>query len=433
MRVLFVTEQFVIEPLGLGYLAATLKKSGHIVDQLRYTDKNFINQVRLFNPNIVAYSVTTGKEKKFLEINDMIKASFKVFSVFGGSHPTYYPEFQDEEGVDMIVRGEADRSFPRFVDNYEVANAQPKVLEFGVLEQNLDSIPFPDRDFMYKYEENMNNPIKNVMTSRGCPYACPYCFNSIYREFYKGQKFVRYRSVSNVIEECIELKENYPVEFIFFQDDDLVLNPNFKELMEEYGKKVGIPFHCQLRVDHLTEEKAFLLYQAGCTGITFAIECGNVKQRYDMLNRKISDDQILSGAKLCSKYGLKLRTENMVGLPGESLGMMLETVAINQRVKPMIGWASIFQPYPELPLGKYAIDNGYWDGKDAFSESFFETTVLKTKIKKEIVNLQRLFGVIVTFNLPRWLIKILIKIPNNRLYDKLYNVWKQRQYGSLFR
>ena len=79
MRVLFVTEPYIIEPLGLGYLAAALKKAGHVVDQLRYSEENFLHQVRLFNPSIVAYSVTTGKEKKFIEINNLIKTRFNVF------------------------------------------------------------------------------------------------------------------------------------------------------------------------------------------------------------------------------------------------------------------------------------------------------------------------------------------------------------------
>jgi radical SAM superfamily enzyme YgiQ (UPF0313 family) len=243
---------------------------------------------------------------------------------------------------------------------------------------------------------------------------------------------VRYRSAENVIAECLELKK-YPTKFIFFQDDEFLSNPNFFPLMQQYKEKVGIPFHCQVRIELVNEEKVKALKDAGCTGVTFAVECGNWHQRRHLLLRGMSDDTILAGAELLRRYGMKMRTENMVGLPGESLSMMWETVALNQQIRPTIAWASIFQPYPRLPLGEYARKNGFWDGRVAFSETFFEDTVLSTTIRKEIVNIQRLFGVFVHFRVPSWLFYKIIRIPNNMMFNKIYKRWKQRRYDELFR
>lgn len=430
MKVLFVVEPFQVEPLGVAYLASSLKKKGYEVDQVR-ADDNILEEVAKYEPDVVAYSVTTGKHEKFLEINNRIKEHFRVLSVFGGSHPTYFPEMVEERGVDVVIRGEADKSFPELLNSLEIKRSCRRVVDFRTLEQNLDRLPFPDREFLYKYPQNRLNPIKNVITSRGCRFSCPYCFNSLYREFYKGQNWVRYRSPENVIKECLELKQ-YPLGFIFFQDDEFLSNPRIEELLQMYRKEVAVPFHCQIRIELLNENNVLMLKESGCTGVTFAVECGNQYNRKKVLCRNMSDEQILAGSELLHKYGLKIRTENMIGIPGENLTQVLETLDLNIKIRPTIGWASLFQPYPRLPLGVYAYKNGFWNGKSSFKESFFEDTVLETRFRNEFVNLQRLFGIICGNPWLRPFAGFLLKVPRNNVYKKIHTWWKERQYKELF-
>jgi anaerobic magnesium-protoporphyrin IX monomethyl ester cyclase len=433
MRVLFVTEPFSVEPLGMAYLSAALKEKGHITEQIRTTDDPFLDKVEAFKPDVVAFSVTTGKHRKALELNRLIKQRCKVLSVFGGSHPTYFPGMSEEEGVDAIIRGEADKAFPALLKEYELKKSVPKITEFAELEQNLDSLPLPDRNFLYKYPENAKNPIKNVMTSRGCRFSCPYCFNSLYRSFYKGQNWVRHRSANNVLKELSDLKRNHNAKFIFFQDDEFLTNPHFESLMTGYANRIKLPFHCQLRIELLTADKALFLKSAGCTGVTFAVECGDIKQRKEVLKRYMSDQQILGGVDFLKRFKIKIRTENMVGLPGETLDMMFKTLEINQKIQPTIAWASIFQPYPCIPLGEMAREKGLWDGKDAFKESFFEDTCLRTDIRRQIVTLQRLFGVFVHYKTPLKAVEKIINLPPNKGFDFMYRKWKNKCYRELFR
>jgi len=416
MKVAFIQDPFTVEPLGISYLSSVLKKAGHKTELLR-TGPDLENEFLGFRPDVMAISVTTGKHKRMLDLSNRLKRFFNTRAIFGGSHPTYFPEFLQEDGVDSIVRGEAERSILRSFDE--------PLVSFDMLEQDLDSIEFPDRQFLYKYPENLNNSIKNVITSRGCAFSCPYCFNSIYRCFYKGQRWVRHRSADNVIAECIELKK-YPLKFIFFQDDEFLTNPNFEELMEKYASKVRVPFHCQLRIEKLTHDKADILKDAGCKSVTFAIECGDPIMRKEKLNRNMSDFDIIAGANILHDCGIKFRTENMIGLPGESVTQMLTTLDLNIRVKPTLAWTSIFQPYPMLTLGSFT------GSVDDFSESFFERPVVKCPKDKQIVNLQRLFGFICSFPILRSIVKLLINIPNNVVYDKLYKAWKQKKYKELF-
>jgi anaerobic magnesium-protoporphyrin IX monomethyl ester cyclase len=433
MRVLFVIEPFVVEPLGIAYLASALKNHGHTVDLLKIDNNGWLERVGEFAPDVVAYSVTTGKHKKFLEINRQIKNRYKVKSVFGGAHPTYFPEMKHEKGVDYIIRGEGDHSFPSLINRLAHEEPVEKEEKPHCLEQDLDKLPNPDRAFLYKYAENFDNPIKNVLMSRGCKFSCPYCFNSLYKGIYKGQNFVRYRSPDAVINEILEMKKDFPLSFLFFQDDEVLSNPHFDEFFDKYSYRVRTPFHVQLRIELLTHLKAKKLKEAGCTGVTFAVECGNETQRKLLLKRNMTNEQIITGAEILHRYDLKFRTENMVGLPGETLPMMYDTIKLNQRLNPTLAWASIFQPYPRLPLGLKATQMGLWHGEDAFSESFFESTILRVPFKKEIVNIQRLFGFFVKNQVPELVFKNLIKLPMNKGFDRLYHSFKQKQYEELFK
>lgn len=429
MKVLFIVEPFTVEPLGIAYLAAAIKNAGHEAELLKTDDYDFVPKIKSIKPDFLAYSITTGKQKKFLLINQGIRTLVKkIHSVWGGSHPTFYPEFIYDKGVDTIIRGEGEWSFVDFLNNpyYGVSNLAP-------LERDLDKIAFPDREFLYAYPENYNNPIKNIITSRGCRFSCPYCFNSIYKKLYQGQKWVRYRSPANVIQECLELK-HYPLEHIYFEDDEFLTNPHIEKFLYRYGREVKVKFHCQIRIEYLTEDIARLLKEAGCQGVTFAIESGNDYIRKVLLRRNTSKETIIKGAEILHKHNIMFRTENMVGLPGETVNQMLETLDLNIQCRPKIAWASIFQPYPSTPLGQYCKDHGLWEGEmDEFNETFFESSILKTPIQKQIGNLQKLFSFITSFPILRPLAKLLISVPNNKYYKKLYFWWKQRCYDRLFK
>ena len=434
MRVLFVIEPYKVEPLGLGYLATALKRKGHEPFLLKYEqgDDKFFEEIGEIKPQIVAFSVTTGKHRKFIEISKMIKKRRYVLSVFGGAHPTYYPEMIKEDGVDFIVRGEGEKSFNKLLDRIMLSKKCKRVNEFYELEQNLDRIGFPDREFMYRYLENRNNPIKNVITSRGCFYNCNYCMNGIYREFYKGQNWVRFRSPENVVEECLELKK-YPLKLIYFQDDEFLTNPNMEKLLDVYKRKVRVPFHCQIRIEFLTKEIAKKLKDAGCRGVTFAIESGNDYIRQKVLYRKMSKERIMEGSKILHDVGLKFRVENMVGIPGESLNQMFETLDLNKKLKAAISWCSIFQPYSGLPLGEYARKNKFWNGSISnVKETFFEDTVLETTIGSQIANLQRLFSLVSWLRLPNFLVRWLIRRRKNSVYNWIYFKFKYWRYDVMY-
>jgi radical SAM superfamily enzyme YgiQ (UPF0313 family) len=235
-----------------------------------------------------------------------------------------------------------------------------------------------------------------------------------------------------MVKECIELKK-YPLKLIWFQDDEMLTNPYLCELLDLYKKEVNVPFHCQIRIEFLTEDIVKKLKDSGCVSVTFAVESGNEYMRKRLLYKNISDNEIIRGSEILNRIGLKFRTESMCGLPGESLNQMFETLDLNKKCKSTYAWVSMFQPYPSLPLAEYARKNKFWDGSISnIKETFFEDTILNTTIKKEIVSFQRLFSIFSFFKVSVWLVRFLISFPNNWVYDCLFRKFKQWRYKVLY-
>ena len=118
MRAAFIVDDFIIDPLGIGYLSSYLKAAGHEVDLIKTNDPDFNNIVN-YPPDLLCYSVTTGKHRGYFELNRLIRQSVNgaVHSVFGGPHVTFFPDFSKQQFVDIGIRGEG---FDAIVD---VANA----------------------------------------------------------------------------------------------------------------------------------------------------------------------------------------------------------------------------------------------------------------------------------------------------------------------
>lgn len=441
MKILFITKPYLIDPLGLASLSASLKQAGHQVFLIRTTDvtgSDILQRVEEIVPDILAYSVYTGSHNfyKDLNINLRMKLRLKVISIFGGPHCTFFKEFYNNLFVDAIFQGECEYLLPEVLPKLEslMKGNSPLIFKNTSNPQDLDSLPFPDRNLIYQFPENRNNPIKNIMTSRGCPFNCSYCYNHAYNKMFKGRA-LRYRNIDNVIEEAKQLVYNYPqTKFIFFEDDEFAMDLNrLKEFNRKWKLMVALPFHVQLRIDLLTESRIKELKEAGCVSATFAIESGNEHRRMNLLNRKFTNKTILKGARLLRKYKIKFRTENMIAQPGETLKEVMETLDINIKCKPTIAWSSLFQPYPGTAIGDKAIEDGLFDGKlDNIPSSFFEKTILDIPDKKKFENLQRLFGIICGIPILRPLTSLLLSIPQNKFYDFLYKWWKERMYNKLY-
>ena len=295
----------------------------------------------------------------------------------------------------------------------------------------LDELPFPDRDLLYNvHPASRRNKIRPFITGRGCPYSCTYCFNKAYRDLYRGLgKAMRRRSVEDVIREIKAVRKRYPLEFITFMDDTFILNRQWlQEFAVRYKAEVGLPFWCQVRADLVTDEMMALFKDAGCVSVSFGLEAGNDRLRNAILNRAMSREQILEASRIFRRHGIAFMTNNMLGLPTGSLETDFETLELNVQCRPSYANVFLFQPYPKTELGEWACREGWMTGSfDDLSGSVSDDTILRfgsKSEKRQIENLQKLFALAVEFPFLVPLVKLLIKLPRNKLFWLVYKIWK---------
>lgn len=373
-RVILVMRYHIIEPLGILYLAGIAKKLGWETKVVLVKNLNFepvIREVISFKPDIVGFSIWTGYHiQTFVTCDRILEMGVPV--IIGGPHATFATE-QCALHATWVVRGEGFRNFRRILEGE---------LEPGVHFDDIrmaEGFPRPDRKLVYDdYPELGENPIKSIIASVGCPFRCSYCYAPHYNNMYGGFELTL-RPIDDVIAEALAIKEQWPVQMIYFQDDIFGFNmPWLREFAGRWNKEVKIPWHCQIRLELTRDTKRLELFrQGGCTGITLAIESGNDFLRQFVLFRPMKDELIVEGIRKIQRLGFTLRTEQILAVPFSDIRTDLETLELNNRLGPQMAWTSILSPYGGTNMGTIAKQFLFFDkDNDALSDTFFNRSVL---------------------------------------------------------
>ena len=412
-RILFIEHNLRNEKLGIMYLSAALKNSGHHATLIRIDKEDLDEGIRDYKPDFVAFSIATGEHTYALQIAQKVKQRYKIPNIFGGPHCTFFPEFVYEPDVDFVVSGQGEQTIVDIVEGH----VRPGFVK-ATMANHPDTLAFPDRDIFYQYKEFRDNPMKNVITSRACPYRCSYCFNHSYLALAKvngeTRKWFNRRSVENVINEINEIRDQYFLGKVLFIDDNFIQKDAWtNDFLNVYSNQAGLPWMCSMRVNHLDEHLAERLFLSGLTMVNYALEPADPEVQQRLLNRgHIRNSDIIRAINLFNQFGIRARMQNMIGLPlANPLEDALNSMQFNINHAVTDSWCSIFQPYPRTALGQYCIDHGFISGDQLSfcSESFFHDSRLNIPDKREIYALQKLWYFIVDGNISLDLVQILIR------------------------
>jgi anaerobic magnesium-protoporphyrin IX monomethyl ester cyclase len=422
------------DPLGIMYLAAALEQQGHRVHFVDIAlEPRWEERIVTLAPDVVGYSVITGSQGPLLEINRLLKKRFDFLSLWGGPHPTFFPELIEKEDVDIICIGEGEQAIVELAaaldagdDFSSIANLHVKNPDGSITEnaprslcENLDEIPFPSRSILSRYPQYRCVSSRAVIASRGCPYSCTFCFNSRLRELHHGKgKYSRRRSVENLIEECARYGADPWVRQILFKDDLFAHRASFvSEFADLYPREVGLPFSCNVRADRVTEQIADDLARAGVAIVHFGVESGNDHIRQEVLGRRISRKAMIDTARWFRERGVKVYTFNLLGIPGETPEEAFETLDLNAELGADIAMFSIFQPYPRTPLGDRAVELGLVDpGFTEFSASFYQNSMRGLPKARQFRNMVHLFPLASRNSMLRRAAPFLAKLPLTPAY-----------------
>jgi radical SAM superfamily enzyme YgiQ (UPF0313 family) len=250
-----------------------------------------------------------------------------------------------EPCVDYVLRGEPDETV------CELMNGRPtnEILGLnyrsgGVWRENasrpflkeLDTLPFPkwerlpyQRYALPKSSATAPVPFLTMLTSRGCPFGCNYCPYPV------GQGLPwRYRTPQNVVNEIEHLVKDLGIQYILFRDPMFSLRQErVMEICKEITRR-GLVFKwkCETRPDCLTEETVRAMAGAGCDGINFGVESAEVAIQKNVGRKPISREKIVEMTAICRKYGIKTFCFFIIGLPGDTVQTVLETIGFAVRL-----------------------------------------------------------------------------------------------------
>jgi radical SAM superfamily enzyme YgiQ (UPF0313 family) len=450
---LFIQDNGVNENLGVMSIAGVLRSHGHEVD-LILTDehpRNYLDLIDQYNPDLIGFSFMTGNRRWAFATAKELKQKFNKPIIFGGVHPTLFPEDIDPSYVDYICIGEGEYPLLELMNGIENGEDCSKIQNLWVkknssvvknplrdLIQDFDSLPLPYREIYYRYKFIRDLPIKRFISGIGCPFRCTFCHNPMQIEIYKGKgTFVRKKSVGRVIKEIHHVKDRFVLKRVHFSDDIFVLDKKWLErFLQAYRKEINLPFSCNIRVDQVNEKIIREMYESGCCGISFGIESGSERIRNEILKKQLQEEDIINNSKIIKKYGIKLIITNLMGLPEETLEDAFKTIELNQKIEADYIRANILVPYPKTEIVDYAIEKGLLPAD--YSIHSFDQVMRKSLIKspymREFENLCALFNLTVKFPFLTPLTKRLIKLPFTWVFSllRLWEAVENMLYHQLF-
>jgi anaerobic magnesium-protoporphyrin IX monomethyl ester cyclase len=355
-------------PLGVGYLGTVLKTRGH---DIRVFDENvegrhergLLNRVEEFQPDIVGFSVITPNYPVARQqIRQLRNEHPSMRIIAGGVHASLFPEDLVEDGVDVVVRGEAEAMIhdlvsclgegrePAHLAGVAFRDARGKVVRTPGWPPTvpLDSLTIVHRS-LYNLSLYSHH---SMLASRGCPHHCAFCCN------YTGtvrDEAIAVRGHQRVVEEMEHLRDAYGAREIFFADDIFLLRKRdilqFCRLCAE--RRVGVSWIGQMRADRIDPGVAVAMAEAGCQRIYLGVESGS-ESILRRAKKGLTKDQIRQGIQAAQAAGLRVKTGWIYGLPGsieeqyESIEFMLELrpeeISIHQLI-PFPG--TIYYSHPE--------------------------------------------------------------------------------------
>lgn len=357
-------------PLGVLYVATVLRANGFETvvldaDRRHMEDEAILAWLTEAEPDVVGFSLLLGSHQCAYRVARAYKQQRpQTVILCGGAHATHQAPriLNTYPFVDMILRGEAEESIIQLAE----ALAQGKspegipglclrgpggrlvVTEPAPFINNLDTIPYPDRTLLG--EERYSLPIElvgrkravvydpfrktglaTIITSRGCPYQCRFCFCGMMN---RGRW--RTRSPANILGE-IEILYRAGYRTFFFPEDNFMVDPSRVEAICDglIERKMRIQWATEGSVRTATPKLLRKMKQAGCEGIFFGMEsaCPHVLRYY---GKPVTLEQSLAAAKAAQDAGIGFVVGSFIfGAPVETAEDCRRTLHFVTRQTPI--------------------------------------------------------------------------------------------------
>ncbi len=379
-RATYVDEiaQKCFPPLNLLYLAAALRGRGYspvVLDAnaLRLCDRDIADAARAVDPALVGLSVYSDILRQVRDLSVVLAdACPRARQVLGGPHATAAPEKTLEQlcRVDFVVRGEADEALPMLCDavvrGQSAADVPGIYLRQGdrihqgppPLAPDIHAVPLPARDLLAGiYDRRLyhtlmvrRRPVETMITSRGCPFSCGFCYT-------RGHNY-RHRRADAVVDELARIRDRGIVDVEICDDTFTVDRKRAMEIFDGIIRaRLGLSFRIKSRTDVFDERLARRASEAGAYLVAFGMESGS-QRMLDAMNKRITVQDNARACELTRKYGMQCHSSWIIGYPGETPQTVHETVEFIKKNRPSTANVGVLRPYPGTPAYELARQQG---------------------------------------------------------------------------
>ena len=349
---------FRFPPLGLGYLASSLRSCGYqpwLLD-CTFLDREEARQIAMESKaDIVGiYSMASMLEDS-LTFAKLMRNRCDLLMA-GGPLPSCSPAtFLDD--FDLVVIGEGEQTIQEIVKAYEAGSGYSSIKGLKYRQQgdtvhtparelqtDLDKIPFPSRDlfknqkYIDHWRRRFDYSATTVITTRGCPFSCEFCSNAVFGATYRERSSV---NVLNEVEEALALGYDR----IHFADDVFTLNrKRMIQICEDIlARGMEFKWECLGRVESIDKATSEAMKKAGCDRIFFGIESGD-EFILMLMNKRILLAQARRAVEAANEAGLKTGAFFILCYPGETDETVLKTIKFATSLP--LDYLSFTMPYP---------------------------------------------------------------------------------------
>jgi radical SAM superfamily enzyme YgiQ (UPF0313 family) len=309
-------------------------------------------RIALEKPDIIGVSsLFTPYHQSALKAAEIARKAWPdAMVVMGGHHVSVNPE--KPFFVDRIIRGEGEKPF------------------MDLLGEPLPEGPlFPARELIDPLQYTLNRkPMAFVLTSRGCPHGCAFC--SVHAVFCKFEV----RPVEEVLQEIRQCIAAQDIGHIDIEDDGFGYDRDHSLAVLRGISEMNRPgltpsLMNGLCADVLDEEMLKLMRKAGFRTLNLSVISAQ-KETCRRMKRPFDPADFAEKAKLAASLGFEVIAYCILGLPGETIDDMLNTLMFLHALPVKIG-PSIFYPVPATPVHALCLEKGYIKAGD---EELFRLT-----------------------------------------------------------
>ena len=336
--------------LGLGYLAAVLRRSGYAVQvvDIEQDHHEIVRIARELDPVLIGFSlIFQFFIDRYAELLYLLRSNgLDCHFTMGGHFPSlsYEQTLELVPELDSVVRFEGEATLLELVeavnagkqwreihglayrnDEGKVTLTRPRALL-----ENLDELPYPDRE--YEPESVIGRSILPILASRGCARTCSFC--SIHT-FYRAApgRIVRTRRPAEVVHEMELLHEERGTTIFLFQDDDFPLfgtvwrrwANEFVDELERTGLSRKVIWKMNCRADAVDRDLFIRMRDAGLYLVYMGLESGS-EQGLETLHKQINVEQNLKAVETLKSIGLMFEYGFMLLDPSSTFESIRENI-----------------------------------------------------------------------------------------------------------